>query len=126
MTELQTTASIQNHHPAPNTAPATPGPKIAHNSDKSIFDYCSPAACLDSGADELAISGLLYCRVTSGDLEMRQYKPDDEDGLNCGVGTFIHGIHLSFSSICLSLSPLRSLFLQASASVYFQGLLIAS
>jgi hypothetical protein len=34
--ELQTTASTQNHQPAPNTAPATPGPKIAHSSVKSI------------------------------------------------------------------------------------------
>lgn len=34
--ELQTTASTQNHHPAPKTAPATPGPKIDHSSAKSI------------------------------------------------------------------------------------------
>lgn len=36
MTELQTTASTQNHHPAPKTAPATPGPNMAHSSEKSI------------------------------------------------------------------------------------------
>jgi len=35
--ELHTTASSQIHQPAPKTAPATPGPKIAHNSIKSIF-----------------------------------------------------------------------------------------
>lgn len=40
LTELQTTASIQNHQPAPNTAPATPGPNIAQSSAKSIELLC--------------------------------------------------------------------------------------
>lgn len=50
MTELQTTASTQNHQPAANIAPATPGPKIAQSSDRSIScDFQSSPDEFDRG-----------------------------------------------------------------------------
>ena len=49
LTALQTTASTQNHQPAPKTAPAIPGPKIVQTCPRSMQNP-------DSGEEESLMS----------------------------------------------------------------------